>query len=85
MNMVPIRLRGLRAPSSQTTQSAAVARSVADGFRVFHQTLEGQHLAITGVSLDEEAVRMITYQRAYQANARLIATVSEMLNVLVNL
>ena len=69
----------------EIAQSAAVARSVAEGFRVFHQTLEGQHLAITGVSLDEEAVKMIAYQRAFQANARLVATLSEMLDVLVNL
>jgi flagellar hook-associated protein 1 FlgK len=69
----------------ETAQSAAVARSVADGFRVFHQTLEGQHLAVTGVSLDEEAVKMIAYQRVFQANARLVATLSEMLDVLVNL
>ena len=69
----------------KTTQSAAVARAVADGFRVFHQTLEGQHLAVTGVSLDEEAVKMISYQRVYQINARMISTINEMLDVLVNL
>ena len=69
----------------ETTQSAAVSRSVAEGFRVFHQTLEGQHLAITGVSLDEEAVKMIAYQRVFQANARLVATLGEMLDILVSL
>jgi len=71
--------------TGETTQGAAVSRAVADGLRVFEQTLEGQHMAISGVSLDEEAVRMITYQRMFQASARFIATVSEMLDVLVNL
>lgn len=67
------------------TQQSSVARAVADGFRVFEQTLNGQHLAISGVSLDEEAVKLITYQRAFQASAKFIATMSELLEVLVNL
>ncbi|MEX2175122.1 MAG: flagellar hook-associated protein FlgK [Pirellulaceae bacterium] len=71
--------------TSDITQGAAVTHSVAEGFRVFQRTLEGQHLAISGVNLDEEAVRMITYQRAFQASARVIQAVNEMLDVLVNL
>ncbi|MEX0585604.1 MAG: flagellar basal body rod C-terminal domain-containing protein, partial [Pirellulales bacterium] len=71
--------------TGETAQASAEAHAVAEGFRVFEGTLEGQHLGISGVSLDEEAVRLITYQRAYQAAARYIATVSEMLEILVNL
>lgn len=67
------------------TQQSAVATAVFDGLRVFEETLQGQHLAISGVSLDEEAVKLITYQRAYQAAARFIATMSELLELLVNL
>jgi len=70
---------------AQTSQSAAVARAVAEGSRVFQKTLEGQKLAVSGVSLDEEAVKLITYQRMYQASARYIATLAEILDVLVNL
>ena len=71
--------------TSETTQGAAVTHSVAEGFRVFQQTLEGQHLAISGVNIDEEAVRMIMFQRAFQASARVISTINEMLDILVNL
>lgn len=71
--------------TGNVAQSAQIARSATDGFRHFQQTLEGQHLAITGVNLDEEAVRMILYQRAFQASARVIATINEMLDILVNL
>ena len=70
---------------SETTQGAAVSRAVADGFRAFQQTLQGQKLAISGVSLDEEAINMITYQRMFQASARYIATLTELLDILVNL
>lgn len=69
----------------EVTQGATVARSVAEGFRVFEQTLEGQRLATSGVSLDEEAIKMVTLQRTYQATARYIATLADLLDVLVNL
>ncbi len=69
----------------EVAQSASLSQAVADGFRAFHTTLEGEHLGLTGVSLDEEAVNMITFQRTFQASARLITTISEMLDVLVNL
>ena len=67
------------------TQDSTVAKSVAEGFRVFEEALHGQSLAVSGVSLDEEAVKMIGYQRAFQASAKYIATLSELMEVLVNL
>ena len=39
---------------------------------------------ISGVSLDEEATDMIRFQHAYQAAARVITTMDEMLNTLIN-
>ncbi len=71
--------------ASKITQASTVSQSVAEGFRVFQQTLEGEKLATSGVSLDEEAVKMITYQRSFQASARYIATLSELLEILVSL
>ena len=71
--------------TSGIAQGAADTRSATEGFRTFARTLEAQHLGISGVNLDEEAVRMITYQRAFQASARVIQTISEMLDILVNL
>lgn len=71
--------------TGETTQNAAVARAVADGFRVFEQTLEGEHLSISGVSIDEETVRMISYQRVFQAAARYISELNDLLELLVNL
>mgnify|MGYP002623488001 FL=1 len=70
---------------ADVAQGSAVSKSVTEGFEVFHQTLEAQNLAISGVSIDEEAVRMIQYQRAFQASARFIRTVSDLLDDLINL
>ena len=37
-----------------------------------------------GVNLDEEMTNMMLYQRAYQASARVITTIDEMLDTLIN-
>jgi flagellar hook-associated protein 1 FlgK len=71
--------------TSNVALSSQSASAAADGFRSFQQALEGQHLAISGVNIDEEAVRMIEYQRVYQASARVISTVNELLDTLLNL
>lgn len=67
------------------TQDINVQAGLTDGLQNFYKTLEGQHLAVSGVNLDEEAVKMLFYQRAFQASSRLIQTSSELLDVLVNL
>jgi flagellar hook-associated protein 1 len=64
---------------------SAVAQAAAEGFGVFEGTLDGQFQAISGVNIDEEAITMITLQRIYQASARYIQTLSELLDVLVNM
>jgi len=40
---------------------------------------------LSGVSLDEEAVRLVEFQRAYQANARLLTTLNELLDTTLGL
>lgn len=70
---------------SEVTQGSSVAQSVADGFRTFESSLEGQRQAVSGVSIDEEAVNMLTLQRIYQASAKYIATISDLLDQLVKL
>ena len=69
----------------ETTQAASITRAVADGARVFENTLRGQKMAISGVALDEEAVRMISFQRSFQASARYIATLAELFDLVVSI
>ncbi len=47
--------------------------------------LEKLRESISGVSLDEEAAKMIEYQKAYDASARLIRTADEMMQTVLNL
>ena len=66
-------------------QEIGLHESAVEGLRSFHATLESQHLSITGVNIDEESIKLITYQRAFQASSRVIATANEMLELLVAL
>ena len=69
----------------EVTQGSTVATAVAQGAEVFENTLTGQALGISGVNIDEEVVRMMAFQRTYQAAARYIGVISDLLDVLVNL
>ncbi|WP_442506521.1 flagellar hook-associated protein FlgK [Novipirellula sp. SH528] len=66
-------------------QKISLQGSEADGLRDFYATLQGQHLAITGVNIDEESIKLIAYQRAFQASSRVISTATEMLDILMTL
>ncbi|HON11824.1 MAG TPA: flagellar basal body rod C-terminal domain-containing protein, partial [Chitinispirillaceae bacterium] len=46
---------------------------------------ESHQDAIAGVSLDEEMGNLIRFEHTYQASARLITTVNQMLDVLLNM
>ena len=47
--------------------------------------IELNRLSISGVSLDEEMTNLIQFQQAYSANAKVISTVSDMLDVILGL
>jgi flagellar hook-associated protein 1 FlgK len=49
------------------------------------QQYESHQDSIAGVSLDEEMADLVKYQHTYQAAARLISTVSDMLDILMNI
>ena len=49
------------------------------------QTLEAERQSISGVSIDEEAVNMIIFQRAFQGAAQFIGIIDEMLDEVIAL
>lgn len=49
------------------------------------EELNAYRESISGVSLDEEAANLIRYQHAYQAAARILSIVDEMLETIINL
>ena len=47
--------------------------------------LQDQRGSISGVSLDEEAANLVQYQRAYEAAAKIVTSINDMLAAAVNL
>ena len=65
--------------------AAAGAKNEAEATRVVKETLEAQREALSGVSLDEEAINLMRQQRAFQGAARLVSAVDEMMQTILNM
>jgi flagellar hook-associated protein 1 len=61
----------------RATTNAASRSLVADA-------LDTQRQSVSGVNLNEEAANMVKSQKAYEAAARLVSTLDEMLNTIIN-
>ena len=70
---------------SGIAQGTAAEKAKAAGLETFRQALLNQREQFSGVSLDEEAVRLIEFQQAYAASARVIRSVDELFDILVTL
>lgn len=64
-------------------QSQQAKRMVKNQLDLLDSFMESR-MSVSGVSLDEEMANMVQFQHAYQANAKIIATIDELLDVVVN-
>ncbi len=64
---------------------SAGAHDAAIANEVVFQGLTAQRESLSGVSMDEEAVNLILYQRAFQGAARYISVVNELLDTLLSI
>lgn len=55
-----------------------------DNATILSDGLDDRRQSVSGVSLDEEMASLVRYQRAYQASARALSAMDEMIDVLVN-
>lgn len=60
------------------------AKRIVTNHEALLASLDESRTSISGVSLDEEMANMIQYQHAYQANAKIISTVDELLDLIIN-
>jgi flagellar hook-associated protein 1 FlgK len=65
--------------------AVATGSAAQDASSLILQQLENQRSSISGVSLDEEAANLMRYQRAFEAAARVVSTISEVMDTAVNL
>ncbi|HUG89336.1 MAG TPA: flagellar basal body rod C-terminal domain-containing protein, partial [Planctomycetaceae bacterium] len=68
---------------SSLAQGSAAETAVAQGLDSFRTSLQNQRDQFSGVSLDEEAIRMLQFQQAFQSAARLIGVVDELFRTLL--
>lgn len=61
----------------------AVRRGISSSSDILNHSIEKRN-STSGVSLDEEMTNLIQFQHCYQANAKIIATVDQLLDVVVN-
>jgi flagellar hook-associated protein 1 FlgK len=66
---------GVRAQSAQ--YAAEVSQSIAGG-------IEAQRTGVSGVNLDEEAAKLIQFQQAYQASAKMLQVAQSIFDALIN-
>ncbi|MEE8170050.1 MAG: flagellar basal body rod C-terminal domain-containing protein, partial [Phycisphaerae bacterium] len=71
--------------TSQSAVDANAAGNALNAAGVIFDGLTAQRESVSGVNLDEEAVRLITYQRSFQAAAQYLVAVDEMLQTLLSL
>ncbi|MBW3541491.1 MAG: flagellar hook-associated protein FlgK [Planctomycetes bacterium] len=68
---------------SQVTQGSAGEATIAGGLADFRDSLQNQRDQFSGVSLDEEALKILEFQRSYQSAARLISVIDELFRTLL--
>lgn len=64
---------------------ADAAKNRAEAAMMVREGLDAQRAAVSGVSVDEESVNLLIFQRQYQGAARFIATVDEMTQTLISI
>lgn len=70
---------------SELGVSSQEASRMVDNQDTLLQQLETRKESISGISLDEEMINMVQFQKAYVANAKMISTVQQMLDAIINL
>jgi flagellar hook-associated protein 1 FlgK len=68
----------------QIGSEAREAKSTSSVHALSLEQLSNQRESSAGVSLDEEMLNLINYQKAYAASARMVTAIDEMIDIVVN-
>lgn len=70
--------------TAEISSSLSVIGDKADSFKTTSSNLDDQRQSISSVSVNDEGVNLIKYQQAYNASARVITAIDQMLDKLIN-
>jgi flagellar hook-associated protein 1 len=65
--------------------SASAETAMSTSLNDYTQSLTAQQQQISGVSLDQEAIQIMQYQQSYTASAKLVTTVDQLFQALLNM
>ncbi len=68
---------------SQQGEAATAAKQLADGQDVVLNTLQNKMNATSGVNIDDEMAHLLALQNAYSANARVMSSIKQMYDTLI--
>lgn len=72
-----------RTMNNSVNINAAKTNATAEGNASYYSSLNAQRAAVSGVNIDEESLNMMSFQRAYQATAKYVTVINEMLDSLI--
>jgi flagellar hook-associated protein 1 FlgK len=61
------------------------AQTMAENHRLFASQIDNRRQSIQGVSLNDEAAKLVLFQRAYQAAARTVSIMNDLMEITINL
>jgi flagellar hook-associated protein 1 FlgK len=76
--------RAYRSFVAKVGAQVASANRQSENQQVLTDAVDNRRQSVAGVSLDEEMTNLVRFQRGYQASARAMSTMDEMLDVLIN-
>ena len=68
---------------SQQGEAATSAKQLADGQAVVLNTLQKKVTDASGVNIDDEMAHLLALQNAYSANARVMSSIKQMYDTLI--
>ncbi len=74
-----------RGTTAQIASDAGAATSNYEAAKVLHNTVDEQMKSVSGVDMDEELVNLMKYQTAYQASAKVITAIDQMVDTLLGM
>jgi flagellar hook-associated protein 1 len=74
-----------RSVVSALATTSHAAKTASDASHNVSQSLQAQRESVSGVNTDEEAVHLMTYQRSFQAAARYISLVDQLVNEMLSM
>jgi flagellar hook-associated protein 1 len=92
-NDVALAVAGLRGGTAEQSYSALVTRIGSDlrnaqrtqaNAQVLVDSVDDRRQSVAGVSMDEEMTNLVRFQRGYQASARAMTTMDDLLDTLIN-